>query len=110
MLSSSGAQPPAPRPLTENALRQLIAKAVEKGWVREVFHAEHERAYRNISMEDVLYGLERSDWTLAAPPDYDSEHKNWEYKIRTVDIEGVELVLKIAPTLADGTVKVITKF
>ena len=61
-------------------------------------------------MEDVLYGLERSDWVLAALPNYDDEHKNWEYKIKTVDIEGVELGLKIAPDLATGTVIVITKF
>jgi hypothetical protein len=93
-----------------NALRQVIAKAVEKGWVREMFHAEHDRAYRNISMEDVLYGLERPDWTLAAPPDYDEHHRNWEYKIKTIDVEGDELGLKIAPNPADGTVVVITKF
>ena len=96
--------------MAENALRQVIAKAVEKGWVREAFHAEHERAYRNISMEDILYGLEHSDWTLAAAPDYDSAHKNWEYKIKTVDIDDVELFLKIAPDPSAGTVLVITKF
>ena len=61
-------------------------------------------------MEDLLYGLERSGWTLAAPPDYDAEHKNWEYKIKTVDIEGDELCLKIAPNPSDGTVIVVTKF
>jgi hypothetical protein len=109
MLSLIRTQPTPPF-LNLNALRQLITKAVEKGWVREVFHAEHERAYRNISMEDVLYGLERSDWTLAAPPNYDAEHRNWEYQIKTVDIEGVELGLKIAPNPTDGTVIVITKF
>jgi hypothetical protein len=54
--------------------------------------------------------LERSNWTLAAPPDYDATHKNWEYQIKTVDIEGVELGLKIAPNPVDGTVIVITKF
>lgn len=96
--------------MAEPVLRQLVAKAVEKGWIREAFHSEHERAHRNISMEDVLYGLERSDWVLAALPNYDDEHKNWEYKIKTVDIEGVELGLKIAPDLATGTVIVITKF
>lgn len=99
-----------PKPLSLSTLRQLVAKAVEKEWVREAFHSEHERAHRNISNEDVLHGLGRSDWSLAAPPDYDEDHKNWEYKIRTVDIEGVELHLKIAPNPADGTVRVITKF
>jgi hypothetical protein len=109
MLSLNRTQPPPPS-LNLNNLRHLVAKAVEKGWVREVWHSERERAYRNISMEDVLYGLERPDWTLAAPPDYDARHKNWEYLIKTVDIEGVELDLKIAPNPADGTIIVITKF
>jgi hypothetical protein len=87
------------KPLSESALRQLVTSAVEKEWVREAFHSEHERSHRNISYEDILYGLERSDWSLAAPPDFE-----------TVDIEGVELHLKIAPRVDDGTVLVITKY
>ena len=98
------------KPLSEGALRQLIARAVQKEWIREAFHSEHERAYRNVSLEDVLYGLERSDWCLAAPPNFDTDHKNWEYEIKTVDLEGVELHLKIASGPVDGTVIVITKF
>jgi hypothetical protein len=98
------------KPLSESALRQLVTSAVEKEWVREAFHSEHERSHRNISYEDILYGLERSDWSLAAPPDFDDTHKNWEYEIKTVDIEGVELHLKIAPRVDDGTVLVITKY
>jgi hypothetical protein len=99
-----------PKPLSGAALRQLIAKAVEKGWVRETFHSEHERAHRNISDEDILYGLERADWIIVSPPDYDKEHNSWEYLIKTCDLDGVELHLKVVPGPADGTVKVITKF
>jgi hypothetical protein len=99
-----------PSSISEAALKHLIEKALDKGWIREAFHSEHERAYRNISEQDVLYGLERKDWVLAAPPDYDNDHKNWEYLIKTVNIEGEELHLKIAPNVADGTVRVITKF
>lgn len=99
-----------PKYLSADALRQLLEKAVDKGWIREAWHSEHERAYRNITMEDVLYGLEHPDWILVAPPDYDDDHKNWEYLIKTVDIEGIELHLKIAPNPADGTAYVITKF
>src|SRR5690242_5052740 len=98
------------RPLSEAGLRQLIDKALDKEWVREAFHSETERAYRGISDEDVLYGLERSDWVLAAEPDYDPDHKNWEYLIRTHDLEGDELHLKVVPNPSEGTVRVITKF
>ena len=106
MLSSS--QPP--KPLSENALRQLVKKALDKGWVRESFHSETERAYRNISYDDVLFGLESSGWTLATAPDFDAQHKNWEYLIRTTDVDGDELHLKIAPNTLGGTVKVLTKY
>ena len=57
-----------------------------------------------------MYGLERPDWCFDAPPDYDSKHRNWEYLIKTCDLEGVELHLKVAPNVVDGTIKVITKF
>jgi hypothetical protein len=105
MLSSS-----QPKQLSESALRQIIKRAVEKEWLREAFHSEHERAFRNVSDEDVMYGLERTDWVLAASPDYDQNHKSWEYLIRTCDLDGIELHLKVVPNPDDGTVKVITKY
>ena len=96
--------------LSVAALRQVIVRALEKGWVRETPHSEHERAYRNISDEDVMHGLERSDWVIDAPPDYDGKHKSWEYLIKTCDLEGVELHLKLTASSTDGTVRVITKY
>ena len=59
-----------------------------------------------------MFGLERSDWVLAKPPNYDPhpKHKTWEYLIRTRDIEGDELHLKIAVYPKEGRIKVITKF
>jgi hypothetical protein len=41
--------------------------------------------------------LERTDWVIVSPPDYDQEHNSWEYLIRTCDLDGVELHLKIVP-------------
>jgi hypothetical protein len=64
-----------------------VAKIVEKGFIRESWHSETERAYRNISDEDVLFGLERKDWTLKKA-DFDDKHNSYEYLIRTVDVEG----------------------
>ena len=106
-MSTSGQQT---KPLTAAGLRQFIARAVERNFVREAFHSECERASRNISDEDVLYGLERGDWVLAKSPDYDFRHKNWEYLIKTHDIEGDELHLKIAVFQSDGRLIVITKY
>lgn len=109
MLSLSQAPAPLPHPLTETELRALVTKAVETGAVRETFHSERDRAYRNASMEDILHGLQRPDWTLVKH-DYDSKHRNWVYRIRTVDIEDDALTLTVAPDPMNETVLVITKF
>lgn len=110
MLSFSGqANAPTPPPLTETDLRQVVVKAVEMGRVRETFHSEHERAYRNASMDDILRGLQRPDWTLVSQ-EFNVRYQNWRYKIRTVDIEEDELFLLIAADPLNETVLVITKF
>lgn len=98
------------KPMSEAGLRQAVSKAIAKGFIREMPHSEKDRAYRNISDEDVRHGLERKTWTLARIPNYDNDHKSWEYLIKTVDIEGDELHLKIAVYPADNRICVITKY
>lgn len=99
-----------PKPLTEQALRSLLARALRKGLYRESFHAEHEHPERNISTEDVVYGLERRDWTLAAAPNYDTQHKTWEYLIKTKDLEGNDLHIKLAVFPQQNRFEVITRW
>jgi hypothetical protein len=81
----------------------------ERGYYRESFHSEYERAYRDISPDDIAHGIECRDWVLSKEPDYDSEHQSWEYLIRTVDIEGEELHLKIAVDMRCQRFEVISK-
>jgi hypothetical protein len=97
-------------PLTETALRNLIQTATAKGYVRETIHAEDHHPERNLSIDDVLHGLERKDWVLAGPPNYDAEHESWEYLIRTVDVEGDELHIKLAAYPADKRIEIITRW
>lgn len=97
-------------PLSENALRQLIRVAIEKGYYQETPHAENEHPERNLSTDDVLYGLEREDWTLAKPPNFDDVHTNWEYLIKTIDIEGEELHIKLAAFPEEKRFEVITRW
>jgi len=101
---------PRPRCLTEEQLRDFVRIAYERGYYRETFHSEHERAYRDISPDDIAYGLERSDWVLCKAPDYDKKFGSWEYLIRTVDIEDEELHLKIAIDLRYQRFEVISKW
>lgn len=109
MLSYGSSPKSPPKPLSENGLRQIVAKIVERGFIRESWHSETERAERNISDEDVLFGLERKDWTLEKT-DFDDKHNNQEYLIKTVDVEGVELHLKIVVYPEENRLLVITKY
>jgi hypothetical protein len=103
---------PAPptKPLSEVGLRQAVNRILDRGFIREGFHSEEERADRNISDDDIRYGLERKDWVLEKPPDWDGKHKNFEYLIRTVDVDQCELHLKIVIYPSENRLKIITKY
>ncbi len=97
--------------MSEAALRQFIKKALAKDWIKEGWHSEVERAERNVSHDDILCGLGRSDWKLTGtrpcPKHKDSPHT---YEILTKDADEQELELVVAPNLKTGTVKVVTKY
>src|SRR5258708_26528307 len=65
--------------------------------VRESWHSKNDRSYRHITYDDICYGLDYS--CRLASCHWDEDHRNWEYKIITVDIEGDELTLKIAVSM-----------
>ena len=99
------------KPLPEIALRQFVRKALAKDWIKEGWHSEVERASRNVSHDDILCALGRSDWkitdTRECPKFKDSPHT---YEILTKDADDEELELVIAPNLKTGTLKVVTKY
>ncbi len=95
--------------LDEDRLREVLQRIVYYGEIKEAFHSAHERAYRNISQDDILAMLEGA-WTLAAKPDWDETHKNWKYKLAGHDIEGDELILLVSVNEELLRVTIITKF
>jgi hypothetical protein len=99
-----------PAPLGENALRQHIRTALEKGYYRETPHAEKDHPERNLSVDDVIHGLERRDWTLERAPNYDDKHQGWEYLIKTVDLEGDEMHIKLCAYPTDKRIVIITRW
>ena len=107
-MMSSGSQ--QKRPLSEHALRQLIRIAIDKGYYAEHWHAETGHPERNISIDDVIHGLEREDWALVGSPNYDHQHRNYEYLIQTVDVEGDELHIKLAALPDEKRFEVITRW
>ena len=98
-----------PKALSLSALRALVRFALTEGYCRESFHAAEEHPERNICFDDVLAGLEREDWTLEET-EYDSEHKNWKYTIKTKDIEEDDLHIIIAADQKRTRIKVITRW
>ena len=90
-------------------LRQFIAKALEKGYVREGWHSEIERAERDISDDDISYGLGRKDWKLKGAPEI-SKTGGFKYLIQTVDVDQEELHLLVKPDTETGNLKILTKY
>jgi hypothetical protein len=103
--SSSPGQPA----LDEEKLRLTLQRIVYYGEIKESFHSATERAERNVSQDDILAILDGA-WTLAAKPDWDEAHKNWEYQLAGLDLEGDELRLKIAVNEEMQRVTIITKY
>jgi len=94
----------------EQALREFVRHARKKGYYRETFHSEVERAERNISPDDIAHGLDRDGWRVCKAPNFDDEHQTWEYLIETEDIEGEVLHLKITIDERNKRFEVISKW
>lgn len=109
-IKSSPREVPETPPLTANGLRNLIQAAISHGYLEESEHAEYDHPERNLSIDDILCGLKRKDWVLAAEPDYDYEHHSWEYLVRTRDIEGNELDIKLAAYPDYMKVRIISRW
>lgn len=96
--------------MSPKALREFIAKAMEKGYYRESFHASNDHPERNISIDDVIHGLESTDWRLAKPPVFEEAYGDRKYLIKTKDVEGDELHIVVAAIVVDGRIEVITRW
>jgi hypothetical protein len=95
--------------MSEVGLREFINRALDRGFVREGFHSEVERADRNISDEDIRYGLCLKGWILEGLPE-PSKTGGFKYLIKTVDIDNVELHLLVKPEIGTSSLKILTKY
>jgi hypothetical protein len=96
-------------PLTEEELRAAVSRIVLYGSLLETAHSVRDRSYRNVSEDDILVMLE-SNWTLAATPEWDVDHRNWKYRLKGLDAGGDELVLIVAVQVELDRIDIITKF
>jgi len=95
--------------LDEEKLRLVVQRIVYYGEIKESFHSASERDERGVSQDDIVAMLE-GNWALAAKPDWDQAHKNWEYRLAGTDLEGDELVLKITVNEEMQRITIITKY
>jgi hypothetical protein len=101
--------PYRPNEFSAEELAICVSRFCCYGIIRESFHSKSERAERQISADDILYGLRRS-WKLAAKPNFDSRCGNWEYLIETCDTDEQVLHVKIAVDDDAQRITIITKY
>jgi len=95
--------------LGEDNLRTAISRILFCGTIRETWHSEQERSYRNVSQDDIVAMLD-GPWKLVARPEWSHAHENWKYKLIGMDIEGDELELVVAVNTELDLIEIITKY
>jgi hypothetical protein len=108
-MSITGRIPP---PLDARALRTLVSEALENGpesGTPETYHARFGHLERNLSVDDVIHGLERS-WTFDRPPEFNQGMWQWKYRIATESIDGDKMVIVIAVDTVNRSFEVVTRW
>jgi len=101
-----------PTHLSESDLRVLVLEALEGSPdenAKETFHARFDHLERNLSLDDVMHGLERP-WTFERPPEFNKDKWQWKYRIATESIDGEPLVIIIAVDTANRSFEVVTRW
>lgn len=98
-----------PKPLEEKELRKLLSEAISSGGYVETIHARFDHVDRHIDLNDVLHGLQLSNWTLKAQK-FDEEFWSWEYEIETETVEGEQLTAIVAVDPRNRSFEVLTRW
>lgn len=97
------------QPLDDDKLRAFLKGAIEDGDYTESFHSEREHPEREVSIDDLLHGLQQR-WHHFQAASFDARRDEWRYYLKTTDIEGETLHVIIAVSLRNRRFKVITKW
>ncbi len=109
IMSTVGYCPPY---LSEGELKALVLEALANapGPERlETYHARFDHLERELSIDDVIYGLERA-WTYERPPEFNQAEWQWKYRIATETIDGDPLIIVIAVDTANRSFEVVTRW
>ena len=106
--ASSG---PSESKMDEAELQVAVARIIVHGTYEERRHSSQDRAYRNISDEDIQVCLNGPFRLVSAEPGEDARgRKLWKYEIRGCDLEGDELSLILNVSKEFQKIIVVTKF
>jgi hypothetical protein len=107
-MSIQGYIPPC---LSEEELRSLVSNALENGpdGSDDTFHARFDHLERDLSQDDVIYGLERP-WNFDKPPVFNEDEWQWKYSIATESVDGDALVIIIAVDTSNRSFEVVTRW
>lgn len=101
-----------PPSLSEAELRKLLLEALEHAPDQqnlETYHARFDHHERGISIDDVIFGLEK-DWTYERPPEFNETEWQWKYRILTETVDGEALTIIVAVDTANRSFEVITRW
>lgn len=108
-MSMSGYIPPY---LSEDQLKALVLEAFSgkpRPGPLETFHARFHHLERGLSVDDVIYGMERQ-WKYGRAPEFNEDEWQWKYRIETETIDGDALTIIIAVDTLDRSFEVITRW
>jgi hypothetical protein len=108
-MSTAGYRPPA---LSESELRALVMEALNNapGPHRlETYHARFGHLERGLTIDDVIYGLERA-WTYERAPEFNQAEWQWKYRLSTETVDGDPLTIVIAVDTANRSFEVVTRW
>jgi hypothetical protein len=107
-MSIKGYRPPY---LSEGDLKAIVKDALEEapGHHNETYHARFDHPERGITLDDVIYGLER-EWKYERTPIFNEDEWQWKYRIVTETVEGDELTIIIAVDTANRRFEVLTRW
>lgn len=98
-----------PKPLSAAEVRKVVLEAINSYSYVESSHARLDHPERMISLQDVIYGLERS-WRSCQPAEFNEFEWQWKYRIRTTDLDDDDLTIIVAVDSRNSRFEVVTRF
>lgn len=95
-------------PLSDQVALDIARRCSTNGQLTWTPHFKSRMRLRKILMSDVLNGFDNG--RISRPPEWNEEYEEYNYFITAEDIEGAELILKIAISEKGDIITLITLY